>query len=236
MSAYQPEETIKYVQVPVDKEVIVKVPKRQYVDRIREVPKIEYVFTDKVVEIPRLNVVEKLVEIPEYVERIKHVPVTKVVEVPHDVITYVPKVEVKVIEKEVQVPGEVIQVRKRTEILEKKIINKYIDSELPTIVAQTYRPHVVESQQHIQTVKLKKYVPYLVPVQVPCPVAVSRELTAGGTTDEQRPLKLPAAHYNARLKAANPNLTDEELSNVYKRNDDGSIAFLEGSTGITQPV
>ena len=50
-------------QVEVEKEVIVKIPKYQIVDRIVEVPKYEYVTVDKVVEVPRVKFVEKIVEV-----------------------------------------------------------------------------------------------------------------------------------------------------------------------------
>ncbi len=94
---------------------------------------------------------------------------TKTIEVPRDVINYVSKVDVQVIEKEVEVPGEVIQIHKKKEIIQQKETTRYIDSAKEVVVAQTTIPSVIESDQHAQTAKLRKYVPYLVPVEVYLP-------------------------------------------------------------------
>ncbi|EZG45752.1 inner membrane complex protein [Gregarina niphandrodes] len=232
----QIEETIKYVTVPVEKEVIVKVPKTEYVDRIVEVPKVQYQMVEKVVEVPKVNFVEKLVEKVQYVDKVKPIPRVKTIEVPVETVTYVNKVDVQVVEKEVEVPGQIIEVPKRVEVVNEKIVHKYIDNEVPTVVAQTYRPNVEESQEHVQTAKLKKYVPYLIPVQVYVPVAVDRDLVPGEQTENMKQVDIPAPQLNAQIKNLNPNLSEEELLKLYKRNPDGSVAVFEGpGTGVINP-
>ena len=74
------QETVKHVQVPIEKTVERKVPVEKVIERIVEVPRerIIEVPIERIVEIP----IEKVVEVQIPVDKIIEVPVDRVVEVP----------------------------------------------------------------------------------------------------------------------------------------------------------
>lgn len=149
-------------------------------------------------------------------------------------VQFVPKVEIQVVEKEVEVPGKIIEVKKHVEILNHRTVDQHIDEEVPVVVSQTLQPHILESTTHHQAVKLKKYIPYAVPVEVFVPVAVERDIIPGDKRDETRQVKIPSGQFNGQLRSLNPNLPEENLSNLYQRNQDGSIPMLRANHPCVQ--
>lgn len=136
-----------------------------------------------------------------------------------------------------EVQGKIIEVKRPYEVVTEKIVNKYIDEEAPTVVSQTFKPHVVESDQHQQVVKVKKYIPYTVPVEVYVPVPVERNLIPGEKTEETRPVQMPPSQFNAQLRATNPDLPEEHLAPLYQRYADRSIPMFRGpGTTPVQPM
>lgn len=79
----QIEEVIVYKDIEVNKpeEVVVEVPKIEYVDKIVEVPRIRTV--QKFVEVPQVQYVDKIVDVPRIIMK------EKLIEVPREVHTFV---------------------------------------------------------------------------------------------------------------------------------------------------
>eukprot|EP01053_Blabericola_migrator_P012484 Blabericola_migrator_1__12483@NODE_78_length_15130_cov_126_174401_g70_i0_p8_GENE_NODE_78_length_15130_cov_126_174401_g70_i0NODE_78_length_15130_cov_126_174401_g70_i0_p8_ORF_typecomplete_len229_score37_40IMCp/PF12314_8/1_8e04_NODE_78_length_15130_cov_126_174401_g70_i01437115057 len=181
-------------------------------------------------------VVEKVVQQPTYVEKIVEVPVIKYVDVAREVIQYVPKVEVKVVEQEVPVPGPILEVPKTViKEIEKKVY-EYEDKEQYTTVACTIQPHVQASHSHKKVIRVKKYVPVMYPVEVYIPVPVSRELIMGGVRESTRVVEMPNSQYNAQVKAANPGLSEEHISGLYRKYADGGVPMFRGpGTSVVPP-
>eukprot|EP00914_Ancora_sagittata_P013728 GHVO01026984.1.p1 GENE.GHVO01026984.1~~GHVO01026984.1.p1 ORF type:complete len:297 (+),score=60.94 GHVO01026984.1:48-893(+) len=232
-----PEDTIKYIDVPVIEEVIRHVPRREVVEVEKRVPKIEYQWVERVVEVPQIQFVEKTVEVPQIQEVIKHVAVKQTVDILKEVVKYVPKVEVKIIEQTVEVPGEVIEVPKLTLVENKVVVPRYVDKEIPTVVAQRLLPIISESNEEFIDVQLKQYEPFMVPVDVYIPRAVERSLIATSKKDTHNVVSVPPAQYNSLTRSLNSGLSDRDLEGIFIKAVDGSVPVLTGiGTHIVAPL
>lgn len=229
-SKYGDNERIKYVPVPVEVEKIVKVPKTEIVWRTREVKRFEKVYKDRVIEVPKVKIVEEVVEVPEYVDDVKYIPRKKVIDLEYEVVTYVPKTEVEVRELAVEVPGSVIEVKVDEEITREETVTHYNDTVTPVIVAQTFTPLVTETSEKVMKVPLKKFVPCIIPLEIFVPVAVDRQLISGTRETTLNAISadlLPNRQYNTQVKQLNPNVHDQQLASLYRRDQDGSVSFLQ---------
>lgn len=101
VTAYQPIDTVvKTVEVPVIRTVETYVPKTTVEKKIIEVPKYVHEYVDKIVEVPEVQVQEKIVEEIEYQYQYKYVPK---IEIKENIIQR-PRIEKKYIEKIIHVP------------------------------------------------------------------------------------------------------------------------------------
>eukprot|EP01071_Lankesteria_metandrocarpae_P013994 Lankesteria_metandrocarpae@DN791_c0_g1_i1.p1 len=230
-----PEETVKYVEVPVVEEIVKHVPRKEIVEIEKRVPKYEYEFIERIVEIPQVQTINKQVEVPEVREVIKHVRVKQIVEVPKEVIKYVPKIETRVVEQEVEVPGEMVEIPKPYLVENQIIVPRYIDTEVPTVVAQKVQPVVSESATEQMEVDLKQYCPYLVPVDLYIPRPVQRNLVPAGKQEEHRVVDVPPAQFNSLVKNLNPHVSPDENEGLFRKTPDGSVPMLHGLGGAIVP-
>jgi len=231
------QDQVKYVEVPVIEEVIRHVPKKEYIEIEKKVPRYEYEWVERIVEVPQIQVVDKYVDVPQIQEVIRHVPVKQYVDVPKEVIRYVPRVETKLVEKEVEVPGEVIEIPKPYIIENKIMVPKYMDQEVPTVVAQRLHPVISESDSEFLDVEMREYNPYLVAVDVYVPRPVQRQLTAQSRTETHHVVDVPVAQFNALLKAANPGLADADLEGkLMTVNGMAPVAVGLGCQHLVQPA
>eukprot|EP01054_Gregarina_sp_Poly1_P006072 Gregarina_sp_Poly_1__6071@NODE_3202_length_1277_cov_887_355372_g2033_i0_p3_GENE_NODE_3202_length_1277_cov_887_355372_g2033_i0NODE_3202_length_1277_cov_887_355372_g2033_i0_p3_ORF_typecomplete_len108_score15_29_NODE_3202_length_1277_cov_887_355372_g2033_i0545868 len=98
------------------------------------------------------------------------------------------------------------------------------------------KPTVQASKEHKKVVRVKKYVPYMVPVEVYIPVPVNRDLIVGDCKETTRSVQMPPSQFNAQVKAANPGLSEEHLASLYQRFADGSIPMFKGpGTSVVPP-
>lgn len=233
----QPEDSVQYIEVPVIEEVIRHVPKREVVEIEKRVPRYEYEWVEKIVEVPQIQWVEKHVEVPQIQEVVRYVPVKQVVEVPKEVVRYIPKIDVKIVEREVEVVGETIEVPKPYLVENKVVVPRYLDKEVPTVVAQRLHPIITESDTDFVDVELKEYNPQLIPVDVYIPRPVTRSLIAANKYEEHRVVDVPIAQYNALVKNLNTHLSDKDADAVYVRLSDGTIPMLHGlGSSIVPPT
>lgn len=111
----------RVVEVPVPRihEVQVEIPHIQYVEKIEEVPR--QVQIEKTVPVPKMELIERLVEIPKYVKEEKtiEVPQTQIIDSVEEVIQYIP--QEKIIERpKIMLQERVIPIPRR--VVEEKII------------------------------------------------------------------------------------------------------------------
>ncbi|KAH0475919.1 MAG: hypothetical protein KVP17_001769 [Porospora cf. gigantea B] len=204
------EEQIRYVEVPVIEEVIRHVPRKEIIEVEKRIPKYEVEYVEKIVNVPHVQIVDKHVEVPQVQEVVRHVPKREVIEVQKQVIKHVPKVETRFVEKIVEVPGEVIEVPKPYLVEQKVIVPRYVDREVPTVVAQKLIPIVSESATDFIDVELREYNPRLVPVDLFVPRPVNRSLIASGKKDTHKVVDVPPAQFNALVKQINPSIRDDK--------------------------
>ncbi|KAH0476022.1 MAG: uncharacterized protein KVP18_004995 [Porospora cf. gigantea A] len=204
------EEQIRYVEVPVVEEVIRHVPRKEIIEVEKRIPKYEVEYVEKIVNVPHVQIVDKHVEVPQVQEVVRHVPKREVIEVQKQVIKHVPKVETRFVEKIVEVPGEVIEVPKPYLVEQKVIVPRYVDREVPTVVAQKLIPIVSESETDFIDVELREYNPRLVPVDLFVPRPVNRSLIASGKKDTHKVVDVPPAQFNALVKQINPSIRDDK--------------------------
>lgn len=76
-------------------------------------PKYEYEFVERVVEIPQIQYIEKTVEIPQIQDVIVTKPVKVIQDRPREVIKTVPKTTMVPVEKIVEAGSHTIEVRNR---------------------------------------------------------------------------------------------------------------------------
>lgn len=75
ITKYQPIDTVtKYVDVPVKEIKYIKEPKIEIVEKIKEVPKYTTQYESKVIEVPEVHFVDKVICEPVITEKIKYVP------------------------------------------------------------------------------------------------------------------------------------------------------------------
>ena len=111
----------RYVEIPQIHIVKEYVPKIEIVERVREVPKIEYQIVEKIVDVPQVQYVDKYVDKIEIRDVIKHVPKIEIVEVVREVF----KVEYQIVERIVEVP-QIQYIDKVVEVTQIKEVIKHV--------------------------------------------------------------------------------------------------------------
>lgn len=229
-----------YVEVPVARAVERPVPKKEVIELEKRIP---YEIVEKPVPPPQpqIKVIDKYQEVDEIEEVVKYVPRKQIVEVPKEVISYVPKVETRVVEKQVQIPGREQRMVEVPYTVEKTVVvPTFKDVNVPCVVGQRLVPSVEECDDIVE-VDVKKYVPYMVPVDVyvPRPVHLPIIWTGKEPTEEQTAVLVPPAQYNSLLMSLNPQMTsDPTLSGFIPsiKDPDGTIPLLPGGTVPIPPL
>ncbi|PHJ21502.1 alveolin domain containing intermediate filament imc5 [Cystoisospora suis] len=122
VTAYRPVDVVtKTVEVPVTRTVDVLVPRPVIKEKIVEVPKIVPHYVEKIMEVPEIQWVDRVVEIPEYFYNTRYVPK---VEIRENIIER-PVYEDKWVEKYVEVP-RVEEIVRYRDIIEAEEVIKYI--------------------------------------------------------------------------------------------------------------
>eukprot|EP00915_Cephaloidophora_sp_WS-2016_P005705 GHVH01007564.1.p1 GENE.GHVH01007564.1~~GHVH01007564.1.p1 ORF type:complete len:179 (-),score=26.53 GHVH01007564.1:288-824(-) len=152
-------DVVSYKEVEVVEEKIIEVPRKEIVTTTRIVPKISTEIRETVVEIPRIEVVQKDVEVIRVEEVVRQIERIERVEVPRETIRYVPKIEVRQVEKEVEVQGDLIEVPKEVEILNHVVVRKYNDHDEDVVVAQKMIPILNQKAEETFEVKAREYIP-----------------------------------------------------------------------------
>lgn len=223
------QEITRFVEVPVVEEVVRAVPKRECVEVEKRFERKETEVLEKVVEVPQVRRVKKIVEVPRFQEVVKTVTRKEVVPVPKEVIKYVTRKEARVVEKEQKVKGEVVEVPKIVDVIKEVIVPRYIDTEVPTVVAQTIVP-IVTDEDGVEQVDAITYDPYMVPVDVYIPKPVDRPVVCKGKTHEElKPVEIPAPQYNLILRNLNASIIKEKQvyrDMPFRAEADGTIHFL----------
>lgn len=216
----------KIVQEPVYRKEIKKVP----------VPRHNIITQDRVISKPVIKKVPVEVPQPHYQKKEVEIPRIKYVDVPVHQEYKVPRIEVKVVHEEVQVPGSIYHVPKPVTRELKETVFRFVDNEVPVNTGAFVQPSVDESTDYKQVEKVKKYVPKMVPIEIYLPVPVQRKLRLAESCEELRGKTLPAAQFNAQIKALNPNIPEEHLMNLYQRLPDGSIPTAATTLPLDQQV
>lgn len=243
----QPEkEKVTFVEVPLVEEVVKRVPVETIVERERHIPRIEKIQVPKPIDVPQLTIVEKHVDVPVHKEVVKTVPVKKVVEVAKEVVEPVHTVETRTIDQEIEVLGEVVQVPKPFLIENRVVVPRFVDFKIPTVVSQSLKPVFVESKDHAVEVRLREYVPELIPINVFLPRPIERNIVVAGDTNRRHvPVEIPLAHYNSLIGELNRNAPEVlnrhpavknalEAFEARKAMDDNQI-LCTTTTGVDQP-
>lgn len=206
---------IRYVEVPKIEWKEVIVPKKEVIELTRRVPKVEIVEIEKVVEVPEVHEVAREVEVIHSEDIIRHVPRKEIINIPVEVIKQVPKPETIVREHVVQVPGEIIEVP-RPYVVENRIpIPSFRDKRVPTVVAQTARPHFRPLGTHEVPVIAKDCDPVLIKVVVPVIKPVRTPVWQGSRIDEHNYVQVPPTEYNTLVRAVNQHLPTEYYQDLY---------------------
>ncbi|KAH0480015.1 MAG: hypothetical protein KVP17_004536 [Porospora cf. gigantea B] len=221
-------EHVRYVEVPVYEEVIKEVKKRETRNVERRVPKIEVEVVDKVVEVPEVRWVDKEVEVP-YVQTImKHKPRIEIVDRQIDIVKHVPIIELQQVEKIVEVPGEVIEVPKSVRVEQRRVVDVNHDRKVPVLVAQSVVPTITDAEEAV-TVDVCDLEPVPIPVDVHVAKPVHLELIDGPVTTAYKICNPPAGQYNSILRSLNAHLSVERLSKLpYRGGADGNVEFYKG--------
>jgi len=233
MSSGNVREVNKYVEVPVYEEKVIEVPRKEIVTTQKIVPKITTEVREILVEVPRVEVVQKDVDVVHVEEYITEVPRIQRIEVPKEKIKYVPKIEVRKIEKEVEVDGELVEVPREVEVVNHIVVANYDDVKQDTVVAQKMIPILDENEKEQMQVTAIHYEPEVVPVDVYVPKPVFRTVIPGAREERYEEVVVPPAHFNALVRMANEYLPDEALGDVLKRNPDGSFPMTHGNDFIS---
>lgn len=151
--------------------MVTTIPKRETVEVEKRFERLKTEYLNRVVEVPAVRTVTKVVEVPTVQEVVKTVTRKEVVPVPTEVIKYVTRIETRVKEEEKRVRGETIEVPKIIDVIKEVIVPRYHDTNVPTVVAQTVVPVVTDEggEEQVETVT---YEPYLVPVDIYIPLPV----------------------------------------------------------------
>eukprot|EP00915_Cephaloidophora_sp_WS-2016_P005704 GHVH01007563.1.p1 GENE.GHVH01007563.1~~GHVH01007563.1.p1 ORF type:complete len:242 (-),score=30.92 GHVH01007563.1:62-787(-) len=228
-------DVVSYKEVEVVEEKIIEVPRKEIVTTTRIVPKISTEIRETVVEIPRIEVVQKDVEVIRVEEVVRQIERIERVEVPRETIRYVPKIEVRQVEKEVEVQGDLIEVPKEVEILNHVVVRKYNDHDEDVVVAQKMIPILNQKAEETFEVKAREYIPKIVSVDVFVPKPVYRCPALGQKEERYEGVVIPPAHYNALVVASNQGLPDEALQTLLDLNADGSFR-MSVSNGVGESI
>lgn len=231
LSALPQQGEVRYVEVPVVEEVVRRVPKKEVIEVEKIVPRYETEWVETIVEVPQIQVVERQVEVPQVHEVVRTIPKKEYVDVPREVVRTVPRVEVVQVEKVVEVPGQIIEVPKPYTVENKVQVPRFVNNEVPMIVAQTIKPIITETSQAVD-VDVYEYEPQVVVVDVTVPKPVPSQLIAAGMVSEQHKLAIvPAAQYNSMLRMLNTHIQESEHREVlpFVVEASGAIPMLHGS-------
>lgn len=199
-------------------------------------PKYEYEVVERIVEIPRVEYVDREVEKHQYVEVIREVKVPQIVDIPKEVIREVKIPKINYVEKVVEVPGQVIEVPKPYVVHQTVHVNRYQDKQVPLVVAQTIKPYIIEGMGTYE-VDVFEYEPECVPVDVHVIKPVAAQIQAAGVTDTlHRVIAVPAAQYNSMLQQLNSHLDNVEIKKLpYLQSNTGNVQFLSERVCYTEP-
>jgi len=232
-SAGNVREVNKYVEVPVYEEKVVEVHRKEIITTQKIVPRITTEVREILVEVPRVEVVRKDVDVVHIEEFITEVPRIQRIEVPKEKIRYVPKVEVRKIEKEVEVDGELIEVPRDVEVVNHIVVAKYDDVKEDSVVSQRMIPILDENEKQVMEVTAIHYEPEVVPVDVYVPKPIFRTVVPGIREERYEQVVIPPAHFNALVRMANEYLPDEALGDILLRNEDGSFPMTKDNGFIS---
>eukprot|EP01055_Gregarina_sp_Pseudo9_P000149 Gregarina_sp_Pseudo_9__148@NODE_10_length_6589_cov_58_586107_g8_i0_p1_GENE_NODE_10_length_6589_cov_58_586107_g8_i0NODE_10_length_6589_cov_58_586107_g8_i0_p1_ORF_typecomplete_len714_score147_69IMCp/PF12314_8/7_9IMCp/PF12314_8/7_2e09IMCp/PF12314_8/0_75_NODE_10_length_6589_cov_58_586107_g8_i01372278 len=227
---------VRYVETPVIEERIIEVPRKEVVEVEKRVPKQVVKEVEKIVEVPEIQYVERTVEVEKVEEVLRHVPRKEYIDVRVEKIKEVKVPQTKIVEKIVEVPN--IIERPKTYMVEQKVsVPRYVNRETQTVVAQKLRPVVKEGKK--QKVPAKKFEPVLYAVDVPIPKPVKCGFLPLGKVDEwHTTVEIPAPQYNSLLKTMNRNIEATAIEDLFVRTAGGMIPLLPVGelTEIVPPV
>eukprot|EP01071_Lankesteria_metandrocarpae_P002445 Lankesteria_metandrocarpae@DN2334_c0_g1_i1.p1 len=178
---------MRIIEVPVIQEQIKYVPKKEVREILKEVKRREVRYIERVVHVPRTQIVETIEEVPEFQEVVRYVPRRQIVDVPREVIRHVPRIEIRSIEKEKFVSRDMPRRSPRPYLVDKRVvIPHFVDKEVPTIVSQKVIPVVIaNSELDTVEVEVDSFEPVLVPIDVHVPKAVPVEFLDSSVLKEE---------------------------------------------------
>lgn len=142
-----------------------------------------------------------------------------------------PKIETVVVEKVVEIPGQVIEIPKPYVVENKIPVARFVDREVPTIVAQTVKPVITQADEKVD-VDIFEYEPKVIVVDVHVAKPFTSTLVSRGVLgEEHRHVTVPAAQYNSLLKHMNGHLAGKADSLPFIKDHTGAISFIDGSFG-----
>jgi len=220
------------IEVPIIEETIKHVRKIEVVEVEKKVPKYEIEYIERIVEVPRVKIVEKYEEYEVIQEVTKYVPKKEFVNVPREVVRYTPKIETTYIEKVVEVLSrdQIIEIRKPYTVDQHVPYPVYKDKEVGCVVAQKMMPVVRESKVELLDVEVCKFVPQVIPVDVYIPRPVQVPLIPVKKSDDvQSRVEVPAPQFNTLLVNLNSHLSGEEkliIDLPFRKGGDGNVPML----------
>lgn len=150
-----------------------------------------------------------------------------------------PRIENVIVEKTVEVPGQIVEVPKPYTVENEVPFARYVDNEVPMVVAQTIKPIITESNESVE-IDVFEYEPQVVVIDVHVPKPVPSQLVASGMVEEiHRLVTVPAAQYNSMLKMLNVHIpeADQRTALPYITEPDGSISMLHTTdAGMMYPA
>ncbi|KAH0471962.1 MAG: uncharacterized protein KVP18_003464 [Porospora cf. gigantea A] len=218
-------DTVRYVEVPVYQDIVKEVTKKETRHVEKRVPKYEIEVVDKVVEVPQLQWVDKEVEVPHTEVVLKHVPRVEVVDRQIDIVKHVPIIELQEVEKIVSVPsGEIIEVPKTVQVEQRRTVDVNHDTRTPVLIAQTVNTNITKSG-HTE-VACRELSPEIVSVDIHVAKPVDSHLVAKGVVGTvHQHVDIPSSQYNWLLRHLNQNLDHQRVEKLPYKEENGRVEF-----------
>lgn len=216
-----PSDSVKYVEVPVVEQRVVRVKKPVYQEVERRVPVVQVQEVEKIVEVPQVEYLDRHVEVEQIEEIVREIPVRKVIDRPYEVVVERPRVEIKMVEKVVEVPGQIIEVPVVKQIENPIYVPHYSDREVPTVVAQKLQP-VIHASKQSRRVDCQITEPKIITVDVFIPKPVQSVFVPTGRSKESHTtVDIPPAQYNALVRRLNENVDQTHIAALLTREGAG---------------
>lgn len=192
----------------------------------KRVNKPEIVWVDRIVEKEKIEYVDRENQEKIYVDRIIENKVPYVVERKREVPREVKVIKPRYVEQLKEVDGDVVEVPVYHDVKKEVQVPRYIDREMPVVVAQTIKPIITESSRSL-AVDVLDYEPKVTTINVHIAKPVSSALEVVGQRDvRHRLVNITSGQYNTILKQLNAHMDEQMRQCLPYVADGGRVAFV----------